>query len=335
MTENIIKLPKIKIQQLLEAKAHIGHQSRKLNTKMAKYVFCNHNKTSIIDLNKTSELLFQALQVVKNVAKNNGRILFVSTKKQASELTSEYAQKCGQYYVNQKWLGGMLTNWKTISNSIKTLEKIEKDLANEELGLNKKEKLVLERDRLKLESALGGIRNMGGHPDLIIIIDIRREINALNEAKKLGIPVVAVVDTNCNPDPVDFVIPGNDDSRQSIELFYHLISSAILCGIEESASESGVKNIDKIESKVKSAKKDEKKPEPKKDKIKDEETEEVKIATTNSEEKIEEVAKVAEVEKTEVKAKANAKAKAKPKTKAAAKTKAKAKAKAKPKTNAK
>ena len=229
----------------------------------------------------------------------------------------------------------MLTNWKTISNSIKTLEKIEKDLANEELGLNKKEKLVLERDRLKLESALGGIRNMGGHPDLIIIIDIRREINALNEAKKLGIPVVAVVDTNCNPDPVDFVIPGNDDSRQSIELFYHLISSAILCWIEESASESGVKNIDKIESKVKSAKKEEKKPEPKKDKIKDEETEEVKIATTNSEEKIEEVAKVAEVEKTEVKAKAKAKAKAKPKTKAAAKTKAKAKAKAKPKTNAK
>ena len=249
MTENITKitLPKIKIEQLLEAKAHIGHQSRKLNTKMAKYVYCNHNKTSIIDLNKTAELLFKSLQVVRDVAKNNGRILFVSTKKQASSLTSEYAKRCGQYYVNQKWLGGMLTNWRTISGSIKTLNKIEKDLANEELGLNKKEKLVLERDRQKLESALGGIRNMGGHPDLIVIIDIRREFNALNEAKKLGIPVVAVVDTNCNPDPVDFVIPGNDDSRQSIELFYHLISGAILCGIEESATQSGVNNIKTVE----------------------------------------------------------------------------------------
>lgn len=251
MTVNTIKLPKIKVTQLLEAKAHIGHQSRKLNTKMAKYVFCNHNKTSIIDLNKTAQLLFQSLQVVRDVAKNNGRILFVSTKKQASMLTAQYATKCGQYYVNQKWLGGMLTNWKTISNSIKTLEKIEKNLADPDADLNKKEKLVLERGRLKLESALGGIRNMGGHPDLIVIIDIRREFNALNEAKKLGIPVVAVVDTNCNPDPVDFVIPGNDDSRQSIELFYHLISSAILCGIEESATQSGVKDLAKPNSKAK------------------------------------------------------------------------------------
>ncbi|MFT4717880.1 MAG: small subunit ribosomal protein S2 [Rickettsiales bacterium] len=325
MTETTIKLPKIKIKQLLEAKVHVGHQSRKLNTKMAKYVFCTHNKTSIIDLNQTSQLLFQALQVVKNVAKNNGRILFVSTKKQASELTSEYAKKCGQYYVNQKWLGGMMTNWKTISHSIKTLEKIEKDLANEELDLNKKERLVLERNRLKLESALGGIRNMGGHPDLIVIIDIRREFNALNEAKKLGIPIVAVVDTNCNPDAVDFIIPGNDDSRQSIELLYHLISSAILCGIEESASESGVKDFLKTESKAKANLKaknkenPEKKPEKEEGKIKEvkkvteakakvapKATEEVKTTDKKSEEKLEEVKKVT---KTKVKVEAKTKAK--------------------------
>ena len=322
MTENTIKLPKIKITQLLEAKAHIGHQSRKLNTKMAKYTFCSHNKTSIIDLNKTSQLLFQALQVVKNVAKNNGRILFVSTKKQASELTADYATKCGQYYVNQKWLGGMLTNWKTISNSIKTLEKIEKDLANEELGLNKKEKLVLERDRLKLEFALGGIRNMGGHPDLIFIIDIRRESNALNEAKKLGIPVVAIVDTNCNPDLVDFVIPGNDDSRQSIELFYHLISSAILCGIEESASESGVKNITKTQNKVKSK--------PKKEEVSNDKEKILEVEV--SEEKVEEV-KEADEEK--AKAETKTKAKAETKTKAKAKAKAKAETKTKSKTKTK
>jgi small subunit ribosomal protein S2 len=308
MTENTIKLPKIKVKQLLEAKAHIGHQSRKLNTKMAKYVFCNHNKTSIIDLNKTTSLLFQSLQIVKNVAKNNGRILFVSTKKQASALTAEYATKCGQYYVNQKWLGGMLTNWKTISNSIKTLEKIEKTLADENADLNKKEKLVLERDRLKLESALGGIRNMGGHPDLIVIIDIRRESNALNEAKKLGIPIVAVVDTNCNPDPVDFIIPGNDDSRQSIELFYHLISSAILCGIEESATESGVKNLTKpAEKKKKEVKSD----------IKEEKIEEVVAKEDKKEEKtVKTKAKTASQTKSKTATKTKAKAKAQPKTKA-------------------
>ena len=321
MTETTIKLPKIKIKQLLEAKVHVGHQSRKLNTKMAKYVFCTHNKTSVIDLNQTSQLLFQALQVVKNVAKNNGRILFVSTKKQASELTSEYAKKCGQYYVNQKWLGGMMTNWKTISHSIKTLEKIEKDLANEELDLNKKERLVLERDRLKLESALGGIRNMGGHPDLIVIVDIRREFNALSEAKKLGIPIVAVVDTNCNPDAVDFIIPGNDDSRQSIELLYHLISSAILCGIEESASESGVKDFLKTESKAKANLKAKNKENPKKEEEKTKEvkkvtkakakavpkaTEEVKTNDNKSEEKLEEIKKAT---KPEVKAKDKAKTK--------------------------
>jgi|DEB0MinimDraft_10_1074344.scaffolds.fasta_scaffold09472_2 small subunit ribosomal protein S2 len=317
MTENTIKLPKIKVKQLLEAKAHIGHQSRKLNTKMAKYIFCNHNKVSIIDLNKTASLLLQSLQIVKDVAKNNGRILFVSTKKQASELTAEYATKCGQYYVNQKWLGGMLTNWKTISNSIKTLEKIEKTLADENADLNKKEKLVLERDRLKLESALGGIRNMGGHPDLIFIIDIRRESNALNEAKKLGIPVVAVVDTNCNPDPVDFIIPGNDDSRQSIELFYHLVSSAILCGIEESATESGVKNLTKPE---------EKKSKEEKSDIK-EEISEIN-EPSEKEEKIEEVAAQEEKKEEEKSKKANTTSKSKPKTA----TKTKAKAKAKPKT---
>jgi small subunit ribosomal protein S2 len=317
MTENTIKLPKIKVKQLLEAKAHIGHQSRKLNTKMAKYIFCNHNKVSIIDLNKTASLLLQSLQIVKDVAKNNGRILFVSTKKQASELTAEYATKCGQYYVNQKWLGGMLTNWKTISNSIKTLEKIEKTLADENADLNKKEKLVLERDRLKLESALGGIRNMGGHPDLIFIIDIRRESNALNEAKKLGIPVVAVVDTNCNPDPVDFIIPGNDDSRQSIELFYHLVSSAILCGIEESATESGVKNLKKPE---------EKKSKEEKSDIK-EEISEIN-EPSEKEEKIEEVAAQEEKKEEEKSKKANTTSKSKPKTA----TKTKAKAKAKPKT---
>jgi small subunit ribosomal protein S2 len=270
MTENTnkIRLPKIKIKQLLEAKVHIGHQSHRLNSKMSKYVYCNHNKTSIIDLNKTAQLLFKSLQIVRDVSKNNGRILFVATKKQASKFTAEYAKKCGQYYVNEKWLGGMLTNWNTISHSIKTLEKIEKDLSSENSELNKKEKLVLERKRCKLESALGGIRNMGGHPDLIFIIDIRRETNALNEAKKLGIPVVAVVDTNCNPDLIDFIIPGNDDSSQSIQLFYHYISAAILSGIEENSSNSGLLKQEKTVE-------DNKEGEPKKELDQDSKLEEV------------------------------------------------------------
>jgi len=211
---------------------------------------------------------------VREIAKNNGRILFIATKKQAFDTVEEAAKRCGQYYVNQRWLGGMLTNWKTISQSIKTLKKIEEQLANNELGLNKKERLVLDRQRMKLENALGGIRNMGGYPDLVFIIDINREALAVAEAKKLGVPIMAILDTNCNPDGIAFPIPGNDDSVKAIKLYCRLISDAALVGIKENMAISGV-DINKLDGAssqeildVANAKKEEeKKPEVKKDKI--------------------------------------------------------------------
>ena len=241
MTETTIKLPKIKIKQLLEAKVHVGHQSRKLNTKMAKYVFCTHNKTSVIDLNQTSQLLFQALQVVKNVAKNNGRILFVSTKKQASELTSEYAKKCGQYYVNHRWLGGMLTNWETVSKSIRKLKNLEERIETGEINsLTKKERLQIERQKEKLDLTLGGIKNMNGIPDAIFIIDTNKESIAVLEANNLNIPVIAICDTNTNPSGVDYPIPGNDDALRAISLYCDLVAASVLKGLESNLEQSGV-----------------------------------------------------------------------------------------------
>lgn len=260
-----IELPKFTIRQLLEAGVHFGHKTMRRNPKMEKYIYGSRNGISIIDLNKTAGLLHNSLKTVKEIAKNNGRILFVATKKQAVEPVAEAAKRCGQYYVNQRWLGGMLTNWKTVSQSIKTLKKIEEQLADTEVGYNKKEKLVLERQRAKLEETLGGIKNMGGYPDLVFIIDTNKEAIAFLEAEKLNVPIMAILDTNCNPDNVTFPIPGNDDSAKSIKLYCRLISDAAIAGIKENMVQSGV-DISKLadeniaEMKKPAAPKEDKKP---------------------------------------------------------------------------
>lgn len=240
-------LPNFTIKQLLEAGAHFGHKSMRRNPKMAKYIHGNRNGVSIIDLNKTANLLQTSLKTVREIAKNNGRILFIATKKQAVDAVADAAKRCGQYYVNFRWLGGMLTNWKTVSQSIKTLKKIEERLADAEFGYNKKEKLVLERQKNKLEQALGGIKNMGGYPDLVFVIDTNKESLAVAEAKKLGVPIMAILDSNCNPDGIAFPIPGNDDSAKSIKLFTRLISDAIISGIKENMALAGV-DVSKIQT---------------------------------------------------------------------------------------
>jgi len=178
-----IEIPQFTIKQLLEAGVHFGHKTMRRNPKMNRYIHTSSNGVSIIDLTKTAQMLYRSMMVIKDIAKNNGRILFISTKKQGSAPIAEAAKRCGQYYVNFRWLGGMLTNWKTISQSIKTLKKIEEQLSNDEVGLNKKEKLMLERERTKLEHTLGGIKNMGGYPDLIFVIDTHKEALAIAEAK--------------------------------------------------------------------------------------------------------------------------------------------------------
>jgi small subunit ribosomal protein S2 len=240
-------LPSFSIRQLLEAGVHFGHKSMRRNPKMAKYVHANRNGISILDLNKTANLLHNSLKTVKEIAKNNGRILFIATKKQAAEQVAEAAKRCGQYYVNFRWLGGMLTNWKTVSQSIKALKKIEEQLSDTEVGYNKKEKLVLERQRTKLEQTLGGIKNMGGYPDLVFVIDTNKEALAVAEAKKLNVPIMAILDSNSNPDGITFPIPGNDDSAKSIKLYCSLISDAIIAGIKENMIVSGI-DISKFDS---------------------------------------------------------------------------------------
>ena len=227
------------MQQLLEAGVHYGHVTRKWNPKMAPYIFGKRNGIHIIDLEQTVPMLENALNVIKDVVSNYGRVLFVGTKTQAADKVKESATKCGQYYVNHRWLGGMLTNWKTINQSIKRLKALEEKI-EKPVGLTKKEVLQLQREHEKLELALGGIREMGGLPDLIIIIDTIRESIAISEAKKLGIPVVAVVDSNSCPDDVTYPIPGNDDATKAIELYCDLFSAAILEGLQKGLEKSGV-----------------------------------------------------------------------------------------------
>jgi len=236
----VLEKPNFTVRQLLEAGVHFGHKTMRWNPKMSQYIYGSRDRLHIIDLNKTSVLLYKAANKVREVARKNGRILFVATKKQATETVAETAKRCGQYYVNCRWLGGMLTNWKTISKSLKTLKDLENQLANEESVFDKKEKLMLTRDKDKLERNLGGIRTMGGYPDLMIVIDIRKEKIAVLEAKALGIPVMAVIDTNVDPDCIDYPIPGNDDSIKAIKLYCRVLSDAILEGIEKSMTESGV-----------------------------------------------------------------------------------------------
>jgi small subunit ribosomal protein S2 len=228
------------MRQLLEAGVHYGHRKNIWNPKMAQYVYGVRNGIHIIDLGQTVVMLKGALDAMREVAAKNGRILFVGTKKQAAENVARTATACGQYYVNHRWLGGMLTNWKTVSESIKTLQKYEEQLASEDIALTKKERLDLDRKRQKLERVLGGIRNLGGKPDMLFVLDTNVERLALIEANKLGIPVVAVVDTNSNPEGIDYLIPGNDDARKAIELYLDLAAEAVLSGLHESLSGAGV-----------------------------------------------------------------------------------------------
>ncbi len=226
--------PAFSIQNLMDAGVHFGHRTMRWNAKMQPYIYGSRNNIHIIDLSKTAPLLHKALNVAKETAEKNGRILFVATKRQASSIVAEAAEKCGQYYVNHRWMGGTLTNWETVSKSIKTLNNLEKRVSDPEVTISKKERLQAQRQINKLNLALGGIRQMGGKPDLIFVIDTNREDIAILEAKKLGIPVIAIVDTNSNPDGIDYIIPGNDDSIKSIRLYCNLVADAVLSGMSKS-----------------------------------------------------------------------------------------------------
>jgi small subunit ribosomal protein S2 len=233
-------LPDFSVRQLLEAGVHFGHQTQRWNPRMAPYIYGDRNGIHIIDLTQTAELLEQALKVVRDTVAKGGRILFVGTKRQAQKPVADAAERCAQYYMNHRWLGGTLTNWKTVSNSISRLKEIDAQMGQGLEGLTKKERLGMERDQVKLQASLGGIREMGGLPDLIFVIDVNKEALAILEARKLGIPVVAVVDTNCPPEGVDYIIPGNDDAARAITLYCDLISRAALDGMSAQMRTAGV-----------------------------------------------------------------------------------------------
>jgi len=232
-------LPTFTMRQLMEAGVHFGHHTRRWNPKMAPYLFGVRNGVHIIDLEQTVPLLHRALETVRDVVAGGGRVLFVGTKRQASDKIAEAAKRCGQYYVNHRWLGGMLTNWKTISNSIKRLKNIDEQLVQGAQGLTKKELLNLTRERDKLERALGGIKEMGGQPDVLFVIDTNKEQIAIAEAKTLNIPVIAVLDSNCDPAGINFAIPGNDDAIRAIATYCDLISDAVLDGLQREMIASG------------------------------------------------------------------------------------------------
>jgi small subunit ribosomal protein S2 len=220
------------MRQLLEAGVHFGHHTRRWNPKMSPYIYGERNNTHIIDLRQSVPLLHRALNAVREVTASGGRVLMVGTKRQAAENIAETARKTGQYFVNHRWLGGMLTNWKTISNSIKRLKDLDEQLGGEVQGLTKKELLNLTRERDKLERALGGIKEMGGLPDILFVIDTNKEQLAIQEAKKLGIPVVAILDSNSNPDGIEYPVPGNDDAMRAIAIYCDLVGNAVLTGLQ-------------------------------------------------------------------------------------------------------
>ncbi|HET7717345.1 MAG TPA: 30S ribosomal protein S2 [Bauldia sp.] len=233
-------LPDFTMRQLLEAGVHFGHQKHRWNPKMAPYIYGVRNNIHIIDLAQTVPLLHRALQAVSDTVAQGGRVLFVGTKRQAAEPITAAAKRSAQYYVNARWLGGMLTNWKTISRSIQRLRELEQVLAGEAHGLTKKERLTLTRERDKLEKALGGIKEMGGVPDLIFVIDTNKEAIAIQEANRLGIPVAAIVDSNCDPDNIAYPVPGNDDAGRAITLYCDLIAKAAIDGISRAQGEAGI-----------------------------------------------------------------------------------------------
>jgi len=233
-------LPEFSMRQLLEAGVHFGHQSHRWNPKMAEYIFGTRNNIHIVDLTLTVPMLHRALQAISDTVAQGGRILFVGTKRQAQDAIAEAAKRSAQYYVNSRWLGGTLTNWKTVSNSIKRLRALEEMLAsNEGQGYTKKERLTLQRERDKLDRALGGIKDMGGLPDLVFVIDTNKEDIAIKEARRLNVPVAAIVDTNCDPDGINFVVPGNDDASRAITLYCDLVAKAAIDGISRAQGAHG------------------------------------------------------------------------------------------------
>ena len=232
-------LPTFTMRQLLEAGVHFGHSTRRWNPKMEQYLFGSRNGIHIIDLQQTAPMLHQAMTAVRNTVASGGRVLFVGTKRQASDKIAEAAKRCGQYYVNHRWLGGMMTNWQTISNSIKRLKEVDAQLSGEIEGLTKKELLNITRERDKLERALGGIKDMGGLPDIFVIIDTNKESIAIAEANKLGVPVVAFVDSNSDPKGITYPVPANDDAIRAISLYCDLIVGSVLDGIQQEVGASG------------------------------------------------------------------------------------------------
>ncbi|MGQ0610425.1 MAG: 30S ribosomal protein S2 [Paracoccaceae bacterium] len=233
-------LPEFSMRQLLEAGVHYGHQTARWNPKMGEFIYGDRNGIHILDLTQTVPMLDAALKVVRDTVAKGGRILFVGTKRQAQKPVAEAAEKCAQFYMNHRWLGGTLTNWKTISQSIQRLKQIDELLAAGAEGMTKKERLNMERDQSKLQASLGGIREMGGTPDLLFVIDVGKEDLAILEAQKLGIPVVGVVDTNNSPKGVDYVIPGNDDAARAIALYCDLVARAALDGMSAQMGAAGV-----------------------------------------------------------------------------------------------
>jgi small subunit ribosomal protein S2 len=229
------------MRQLLEAGVHFGHHTRRWNPKMAPYIFGKRNSIHIINLEKTVPMLHEALEAIQSIAKNGGKFLFVGTKRSASDLIAQAATNCGQYYVNHRWLGGMLTNWETVSKSIKKLKNLEDRISSGEINnLTKKERLNIERQKEKLDLTLGGIKDMNGIPDALFVIDTNKEAIAVLEANNLNIPVIAICDTNTNPSNVDYPIPGNDDALRAISLYCDLIAASVLKGLETNLEESGV-----------------------------------------------------------------------------------------------
>ena len=233
--------PTFTMRQLLEAGVHFGHHTRRWNPKMAPYIFGKRNNIHIINLETTVPMLHEALDAIQSIAKNGGKFLFVGTKRSASDLIAQAATNCGQYYVNHRWLGGMLTNWETVSNSIKKLKSLEERIETGEINsLTKKERLQIERQKEKLDLNLGGIKNMNGTPDAMFIVDTNKESIAILEANNLNIPVIAICDTNSNPSGVDYPIPGNDDALRAISLYCNLVAASILKGLESNLEQTGI-----------------------------------------------------------------------------------------------
>ena len=232
-------MPTFTMRQLLEAGVHFGHTVRRWNPKMEQYIFGVRNKIHILDLQQTYPMLHTALKALRDVSSKGGRVLFVGTKAQAADKVKETAKKCGQYYINHRWLGGMMTNWKTVNQSIKRLKELDIELENPG-ALTKKEILKLERHRTKLELVIGGIREMGGIPDILFVIDTVKESIAIEEATRLGIPIVAVTDSNSNPDFITYPIPGNDDAIRAIDMYCNLAADAVLDGLQEEMIAAGV-----------------------------------------------------------------------------------------------